>query len=74
MTTIRTGLPASMLQPASQPAVRAASSDFFRAALASVQGTSVKPEVTATRVDPKPDPGAGDGRALRPGSLLDIRV
>jgi hypothetical protein len=75
MSTIRTGLPASLPQPASQPAARAASADFFRAALATVQGTSVKPETTASRTESGASfkPGA-DGRSLRPGSLLDIRV
>ncbi|MDB5420623.1 MAG: hypothetical protein JWR59_570 [Brevundimonas sp.] len=76
MSTIRTGLPATLpqmgAQTLAQPAVRAASADFFRAALAQVQGGAIKPEVTQTRTETPRD--AGDGRSLRPGSLLDIRV
>lgn len=77
MSTIRTGLPATLPQTAGQPAARAASADFFRAALASVQGTAVKPEVTPVKTEPRREAGlneGGDSRALRPGSLLDIRV
>lgn len=81
MSTIRSGLPATLpqtgAQTVAQPAVRAASSDFFRMALAQVQGGgAIKPEVTPIRTEARPEPGrdAGDGRSLRPGSLLDIRV
>lgn len=80
MSTIRPGLPATLpqmgAQPAAQPAARAASSDFFRAALAQVQGSAIKPEITPIRTETRADAPreAGDGRSLRPGSLLDIRV
>ena len=46
-------------------------------AMEAVVGTAVKPEVTPVKTEPRREAGlneAGDGRALRPGSLLDIRV
>lgn len=76
MSTIRPGLPVALPQTAApqgaQAGVRAASADFFKATLAQVQGSAVKPEVTPIRTEPRRE--AGDGRSLRPGSLLDIRV
>ena len=76
MSAIRPDLPAVLPQGAgAAPAVRAAQADFFRAALAQVQGQqtgAVQPTVTPITAEPK---RTGDEpRSLRPGSLLDIRV
>lgn len=77
MSTIRSGLPATLPPTGAQPAVRAAQSDFFRSALAqfqtaTAQGGPVQPEVTPLKTEPLRAPT--DGRPARPGSLLDIRV
>ena len=70
MSTIRSGLPATLpqmaAQPVAQPAARAASSDFFRVALAQVQGTALKPEITAARTETRAEAGPHAGRDGRP--------
>ena len=74
MSTIRPGIPTVPFppQPAAQPPVRAARSDFFRAALDAVQAGGPVP---ATRTaEPASAPTAQDERPTRPGALLDIRV
>ena len=77
MSTIRSGLPATLPQTGTQPAVRAAQADFFRSALAQIQTATPqaappRPDVTAVKSEPVP--AATEGRSARPGSLLDIRV
>jgi hypothetical protein len=75
MSAIRPDLPAALPQTGTAPAVRAAQADFFRAALSRAetgQAGAVQPTMTPITVEP-PRP-SGEGRAMRPGSLLDIRV
>lgn len=85
MSAIRPGMPSILPQSAAptgpHAASRATSADFFRAALAQLsapQASAAKPEAPQVRretlrTDPPPQ-GAYEGRNLRPGSLLDIRI
>jgi hypothetical protein len=85
MSAIRPGLPSILPQSAPQAgphaASRATSADFFRAALSQIAGPQAsiaKPDVPQVRTetlrtDPPPR-DAYEGRNLRPGSLLDIRI
>ena len=59
-------------QPAAPAPVRAARSDFFKAALDAVQtaGTGPAPRAVTTGFAPT----AQEDRPARPGALLDIRV
>jgi hypothetical protein len=74
MSTIRPGIPSVPFppQPAAQPPVRAARSDFFRAALDAVQAGG--PEPAARTAPPPSTPTTPEERPTRPGALLDIRV
>lgn len=74
MSTIRSGLPSVQFptQPAALPPVRAARSDFFRAALEAVQAGG--PEPVARDIAPSSAPAVQEERSPRPGALLDIRV
>jgi hypothetical protein len=74
MSTIRPGLPSVQFppQPAALPPVRAARSDFFRAALEAVQAGG--PEPVARNAAPSSASADQEERSPRPGALLDIRV
>ncbi len=74
MSAIRPNLPSVLFppQPAGQAPVRAARSDFFKAALDAVQaGGAESPPGAAA---PAATAAAQDERPIRPGALLDIRV
>ena len=73
MSAIRPGLPSfpTPLPPVGQSPVRAARSDFFKAALDAVQATGAEPPARATATTSTVAP---EERAPRPGALLDIRV
>ena len=74
MSAIRPGLPPVLFppQPAGQAPVRAARSDFFKAALDAVQAGGAEPPARA--VAPASTETAQEERPPRPGALLDIRV
>ncbi len=74
MSTIRPGLLSVQFptQPAALPPVRAARSDFFRAALEAVQAGG--PEPVARDIAPSSTSADQEERPTRPGALLDIRV
>lgn len=75
MSAIRPDLPALPPRTGATPTVRAAQADFFRAALSQVQtaqAQGVQPTVAPITVEPARAPD--ETRAIRPGSLLDIRV
>ena len=73
MSAIRPDLPSfpTPLQPAQAP-VRAARSDFFKAALDAVQAGGAEPPVRTATV--QSTTAADEERPPRPGALLDIRV
>ena len=74
MSAIQSGLPATLFppQPAGQGPVRAARSDFFKAALDAVQAGGAEPPARAAA--PASTEAAREERPSRPGALLDIRV
>ena len=75
MSAIRPDLPATTTPQAVPAGVRNAQAAFFRAAMADVQASqpqrpqAVQPQVTQTTTR-----ASEPERAVRPGSLLDIRV
>ena len=73
MSAIRPNLPSfpTPLQPAQAP-VRAARSDFFKAALDAVQASAAEP--AARPAAPASTNAAREDQPPRPGALLDIRV
>ena len=74
MSAIRPGLPPVLFppQPAGQAPVRAARSDFFKAALDAVQAGGAEPPARpAAAASANP---AREEQPPRPGALLDIRV
>ncbi len=73
MSAIRPNLPSfpTPLQPAQAP-VRAARSDFFKAALDAVQAAGAEPVARAAA--PASTNAAREEQLPRPGALLDIRV
>ena len=73
MSAIRPNLPSVQFppQPAQAP-VRAARSDFFKAALDAVQAGGVEPPARAAA--PASTNAAREEQPPRPGALLDIRV
>ena len=74
MSAIRPNLPSVLFppQPAAQAPVRAARSDFFKAALDAVQAGSAEPP--ARTAEASSAPTIQEERPPRPGALLDIRV
>ena len=74
MSAIRPNPPSVQLppQPAGQAPVRAARSDFFKAALDAVQAGGVEPPARAAA--PALAEAVREERPSRPGTLLDIRV
>jgi hypothetical protein len=74
MSAIRPGLPSfpAPLQPAGQAPLRAARSDFFKAALDAVQAGGAEP--AARPAVPGSTATTQEIRLPRPGALLDIRV
>jgi len=74
MSAIRPSLPSVLFppQPAGQAPVRAARSDFFKAALDAVQAGGTEPTPRAAEASSAPT--AQEERPARPGALLDIRV
>ena len=73
MSAIRPNPPSfpAPLQPTQAP-VRAARSDFFKAALDAVQSAGTEPPARAAPA--APSAAAQEERPSRPGALLDIRV
>ena len=74
MSAIRPGLPPVLFppQPAGQAPVRAARSDFFKAALDAVQAGGAEPPARAATSESTA--AVDEERPPRPGALLDIRV
>ncbi len=74
MSAIRPNLPPVpfLPQPAGQAPVRAARSDFFKAALDAVQAGGTEP--TPRAAEASASPTVQEERPTRPGALLDIRV
>ncbi len=74
MSAIRPQLPSVLFppQPAGQAPVRAARSDFFKAALDAVQAGGAEPPARAAT--PASTEAVQEERPARPGALLDIRV
>lgn len=73
MSTIRPDLP--LASPQTQgvpPGARAAQAAFFRAAMAGAEAVQPRPQPVQTMTAQTSEPEAT--RAVRPGSLLDIRV
>jgi hypothetical protein len=76
MSAIRPDLPAVQPQSQGSASVRQAQAAFFRAALGEVQANQPQATPVRTTIQPQttePAPSA-TGRAMRPGSLLDIKV
>lgn len=75
MSAIRPDLPA-VFPPLSgaQAPVRAARSDFFKAALDAVQAGDGQPPVRAASAPAATSSASAEERLPRPGALLDIRV
>ena len=74
MSAIRPPSPSALFppQPAGQAPVRAARSDFFKAALDAVQAGGADPPARAAGTVSAPT--VQEERPPRPGALLDIRV